>query len=122
MARYENEILQLINSSYEHLTAEEVYKRLKNKGSKIVLASVYNNLNRLSEKGLIQKIVIEGETDRYDRAEKHDHLVCQNCGSLSDIKFKDLTRVLKNQMDDELLSYDLKVYYLCPKCKKKLGR
>lgn len=120
MARYENEILTLVNCSNEHLTAYDVYEKMKKEGSKVSLASVYNNLNKLTEKKLIQKIVVEGEIDRFDKVEKHDHLICQNCGALVDIKFSDLTKTLNKQMDSNLISYDLKVYYLCPKCQKKL--
>lgn len=119
MARYQKEILKIINSSYDHLTADQVYKIMKNNGSKVVLASVYNNLNKLVEKREITKVVVDGEIDRFDRIEKHDHLVCQKCGALADKKFKDLTKILKDQMDDDLLSYDLKVYYICPKCRVK---
>ena len=49
MGKYANEILNLINSSDNHMTAEQVFFELKKSQPKIVLASVYNNLNRLSE-------------------------------------------------------------------------
>ena len=47
MGKYATMILEMINSSNEHLTAEQIYLRLKEHNEKIVLATVYNNLNAL---------------------------------------------------------------------------
>ena len=82
---------------------------------------VYNNLNKLYRDRLINKISVEGMPDRYDRIVKHDHIVCQNCGKLTDIQFEDLTETLKKQFGADFLSYDLKVFYVCPDCRKKFG-
>ena len=118
MTRYEKEIFAMINTSRDHLTVEQIFRKLKEIHPNVVLATVYNNLNRLLDTGLIRKVSIEGMPDRYDRTEKHDHLVCKCCGELADTKFRDLTASLCEQMGKEFLSYDLKVYYICPKCKK----
>ena len=120
MTKYEREIFAIVTTSREHLTVEQIFQRLKRTHPNVVLATVYNNLNRLLEEGLIRKVSIEGMPDRYDRTEKHDHLVCRNCGKIADIKLKDLTESLNEQLRDEFLYYDLKVYYLCPACRKIL--
>ena len=120
MTKYEKEVFAIVNTSCEHLTVEQIFQRLKERHPKVVLATVYNNLNKLLEEELIRKVSIEGMPDRYDRMEKHDHLVCRNCGKLADAAFKDLTASLREQMGDEFLYYDLKVYYVCPECRKKL--
>lgn len=119
MTKYEKEIFAIISTSREHLTVEQIFHRLKEKHPNVVLATVYNNLNKLLEEKLIRKVSIEGMSDRYDRMEKHDHLVCRHCGKLADITFKDLTASLREQLGEEFLYYDLKVYYLCPECRKK---
>lgn len=120
MTKYEKEIFAIVNTSCEHLTVEQIFQRLKERHPKVVLSTIYNNLNKLLEEELIRKVLIEGMPDRYDRMEKHDHLVCRNCGKLADAAFKDLTASLREQMGDEFLYYDLKVYYVCPECRKKL--
>ena len=73
------------------------------------------------EAGLIRKISVENMPDRYDRAVRHDHLVCQRCGRLEDISFDDLTAPLSEMVGRDFLYYDLKVYYLCPSCREKEG-
>jgi Fe2+ or Zn2+ uptake regulation protein len=112
-------ILEIINSSNSHLTAEQIYLRLKKKNKTVVQATVYNNLSALYQKGLIRKISVEGYPDRYDRTLRHEHLVCRKCGKLSDIVLEDLTAVLQKQVDIPMLSYDLKINYICDECLKQ---
>ncbi len=119
MTRYAKQILELVNQSKRHMTAEQLYLELKKTEPKVVQATVYNNLNTLCQEGLIRKLSIEGSPDRYDKIQKHDHLVCKECGALSDITFSDMTKDLEQQFGGEIISYDLKVFYLCPKCREK---
>ena len=115
-ARY---ILEIINNSTEHLTAEQIYLRLREKNAKAVLATVYNNLSSLYEQGLIRKVCVEGYPDRYDKTVRHDHLVCKKCGKLSDITLEDLTEKLQKQIGVPMISYDLKINYICEECLAK---
>ena len=66
------------------------------------------------------RISVEGFPDRYDVATKHDHLVCKKCGKLSDVYLDDLTDSLQEQVEVEVESYDLKISYICPACRKKI--
>ena len=111
-------ILDIINSTDGHLTAEQIYLKLKENRSKTVLATVYNNLKSLYEQDLIRKVSVEGYPDRYDKIIRHDHLVCKRCGKLSDITLEDLTEKLKQQIGVDIISYDLKINYICPECQK----
>ena len=111
-------IKEILNGTDGHMTAEEIYNEAKARGKRISLATVYNNLNSLCEEGAIKKVSVEGCPDRYDKIKKHDHLVCSRCKALSDITFSDLTASLSEQLGEPILSYDLKVNYLCPNCRK----
>ncbi|MCI9417653.1 MAG: transcriptional repressor [Eubacterium sp.] len=119
MGRYAKQILELVNQSQEHMTAEQIFLELKKTEHKVVQATVYNNLNFLYQENLIRKLSIAGSPDRYDKIQKHDHLICRKCGMLSDIMLEDLTRDLEKQLDGEILFYDLKVFYLCQQCRDK---
>lgn len=119
MTKYEEKIYNIINMSTEHLTVEQIYAELKKEYPKVVLATVYNNVNKLWKARLIRKVSIENMSDRYDRIVKHDHLICQRCSKLTDISFEDLTASLREQMGEEFLSYDLKVFYICPECRER---
>lgn len=112
-------ILNIITNSKDHLTAEQIFLTMKEMEHKVVLATVYNNLKALLNQGVIMKISVEGFPDRYDIASKHDHLLCRDCGKLSDVYLDDLTNSLQEQVDVEIDSYDLKISYICPACRKK---
>lgn len=116
MNHYAQDILNLIVNSHNHPTAEEIYQALLSQTPHPSLATVYNQLNAMTARGQIRKVAVEGYPDRYDRIQPHDHLVCQKCGKLSDISLRDLTASLQEQLSVQILSYDLKVHYLCPDC------
>ena len=113
-------MLELIENSRSHMTAEQVFHALRQVYPKVALATVYNNLNRLWEDGRIRKVSIEGMPDRYDRIQRHDHLVCRRCGKLSDIDLGGLTAELEKKAGISILSYDLKLNYLCEECRKEI--
>lgn len=118
MTKYEKEIYSIVVASHEHLTVNQIYGRLKELYPRVVPATVYNNVNKLWEAGLIRKISVEGMPDRYDWVQKHDHMVCKKCGRISDVSFDDLTEALRSQLGEDFMFYDLKVFYLCPECRK----
>ena len=112
-------ILDIINDSDNHLTAEQIFLSLKERNRTVAQATVYNNLSYLYKEGLIRKISVEGYPDRYDKILRHDHLVCRKCGRLADILLEDLTEKLQSQLGIQMLSYDLKINYLCEECLEK---
>ena len=114
-------IYNIICNSTSHPTAEEIYFRLKSEHGRVVLATVYNNLNYLCEGGYIRKIVMENAPDRYDKTIRHDHLICRECGAIADFYMDDITDSLEAKLGSPILSYDLKCSYICPECRKKLG-
>lgn len=118
MTKYEKKIYDIINATREHMTAERIYTELQKAYPAVSRATVYNNVNKLCDAGLIRRVSLEDSPDRYDRIEKHDHLICQKCGKLSDICFQDLTQSFKKQFGENFLFYDLKVFYICPQCQK----
>ena len=122
MTKYGTKILEIVSASRSHMTAEEIFDTLRRTYPAVVLATVYNNLNRLLQEGLIRKVSVEGMPDRYDRIQRHDHLVCKGCGRLLDIDLGDLTTQLEEKAGISILSYDLKLMYLCENYRKKIER
>lgn len=118
MSRYKNEILQIVLSSDEHLTAEDIFLRLKSYMPKVVLATVYNNLNALCSEEKIKKVSIEGSPDRYDKILKHEHLICKKCKKITDVFVGDLTKEITKKLNIKDLSYELNIFYLCDECKE----
>ena len=122
VTKYGKKILEIVSYSRSHMTAEEIFDVLRQTYPTVVLATVYNNLNRLWQEDLIRKVSVEGMPDRYDRIQRHDHLVCKGCGRLLDIDLGDLTAQLEKRAGISILSYDLKLNDLCEDCQKKIKR
>lgn len=122
LTKYGKKILEIVTASSGHMTAEEIFDALRQTYPAVVLATVYNNLNRLCQEDLIRKVSVEGMPDRYDRTLRHDHLVCKQCGRLLDIDLGDLTAQLEQKAGIPILSYDLKLMYLCEDCRKNCQR
>lgn len=118
MTKNAKDILDIINSSRFHLTAEEIYQSLKEKHKTVVLATVYNNLSFLHEQGLVRRISVAGYSDRYDNVTRHDHLLCEKCGKLTDVRLEDMRENLQKQTRISILSYDLRINYICDECSK----
>lgn len=119
MTKYAKKILEIVEASRSHLTAEQIFLVLKETCPKVVLATVYNNLNRLWQEERIRKVSVEGMPDRYDRIQRHDHLVCKYCGKLADVDLEDLTERLEQQAGVSILAYDLKLMYVCDSCRRQ---
>ena len=105
-----------------HPTAEDVYLIVKAEHPNISLATVYRNLNSLSEKGLIKKISLPNAKDRFDgETNEHYHVSCTECNKIFDICLAVLS-----QLDDEVYKktgvyvtgHELIIKGVCPECKK----
>lgn len=119
MTKYSSGILEIVSEAGRHLTAEQVFLEMKKRYPSVVMATIYNNLNALSAQGLIRRLSVEGQPDRYDRNSRHDHLLCRRCGEIRDVFLEDLTELLKTETGIEIDDYDLKLSYICDRCREK---
>ena len=77
-------IVELLESSDECLTAEEIHERLRSGGQRTGLATVYRTVNLLSDTGAISRIDPGDGKARFEAAERgpqdhHHHLICRSC-------------------------------------------
>ena len=118
MSKYTEVILAAVTKLQRHPTAEQVFMAMKKDHPNIALGTVYKHLNALAEEGLLLRITEPGSPDRYDRTERHDHLICSRCGKITDVCLRDLTEPIETGLGQRILSYDLKIRYICPDCRE----
>ncbi|MFH1667477.1 MAG: Fur family transcriptional regulator [Candidatus Komeilibacteria bacterium] len=83
-------VIDYLSSKRQHITAEQLYNSLKKDKHSIGLATVYRNLNELSEMGLVQRISYAGQPVFYEYChEPHTHFYCEQCHSIHDIQVPD---------------------------------
>ncbi len=121
MADNKQMILELVHSSEDHPTADDIFHALREEGQHISLATVYNNLNSLCEEGKIRRITFGGKTVHYDKPVSHAHLVCSRCGKVTDLPVMNLLEKLEADCGVTADDYELKLIYLCPDCRAGSG-
>jgi Fur family ferric uptake transcriptional regulator len=117
-------ILELLESCEQrHVSAEDVYKMLLDKGEEIGLATVYRVLTQFESAGLVTRHNFEGghAVFELDRGGHHDHMVCVVCGKVEE--FNDPTiekrqREIAKKHGFEMVDHSLIIYGHCsnPKC------
>jgi Fur family ferric uptake transcriptional regulator len=68
-----------------HFEAEELAYRLRKKGSRISVATVYRTLPLLVKAGLIKEAIHGEKHHHYEHnheENQHDHLICLKCGKI----------------------------------------
>ena len=116
-------VLDYVQNSYAHPTADEIYKNLKKKLPRISKKTVYNNLKVLSEAGMIREISTMG-VKRYEPViNPHHHLICRICDRVFDIEEEELTklatRIGEKLVDFEVSSTTTHFYGICGDCKQR---
>ena len=75
-----------------HLTASKLMSYLKNKNINISLATVYNNLNELADKGMLRKFYVNNDKMWFDsNLQDHYHFYDSDRDELIDIDKKEIS-------------------------------
>jgi Fur family ferric uptake transcriptional regulator len=116
-------ILKELQKSKQHLTADELYGRVKKIMPRISLATVYRNLETLSGAGVIAKLEISGRQKRFDYdTEDHDHIYCVQCQRVDNIGLERgliATSSVSLPGDYKITGYRVEFVGICPPCQRK---
>jgi Fur family ferric uptake transcriptional regulator len=81
--RQRDAILEAFLEARGHITAEDIYGRVRDKHPHIGYTTVYRTMKLLCEAGLAHERRFEDGVTRYEiHHEHHDHLVCVRCGKI----------------------------------------
>ena len=117
-------VLDVVQTSLDHPTAETIFLRASERAPKISLGTVYRNLAVLTELKEILKISSPYGPDHYDfNLSDHCHFLCKNCGEMCDIPLEcspsqsELHAPEKSGFD--IQGHTLTYFGICPSCKNK---
>jgi Fur family ferric uptake transcriptional regulator len=110
-------ILQIMESEGDnhHLSAEDVYRTLRDHGEDVGLATVYRVLTQFETAGLVVRHNFEGGHSVFELAteEHHDHMVCMETGQVIEF-FDELIEQRQAEIASshgfELLDHSLVLY------------
>ena len=93
------EIARILLAKPQHLSAEQIIDRLRESGSGVSKATVYNTLNLFAERGVVRECMVDPVRKFYDSStHPHHHFYNVDTGELSDIpdeqvRFSDLPKL-----------------------------
>jgi Fur family peroxide stress response transcriptional regulator len=85
--RKRNAILSCLRGTDIHPSAEMVHDMLQQEHPDISLATVYRNLSRFKDQGVIQSLGTVHGIERFDaNTEPHVHFICHTCGAVAHLE------------------------------------
>ena len=116
-------IIRELKKSRQHLSADELYDKVKKYMPRISLATVYRNLEILSEAELIGKLEISGRQKRFDYdPTDHDHVYCAVCHRVDNLTIERQglhAKEIGAVNGYSVTGYRLEIVGICPACQKK---
>jgi Fur family transcriptional regulator, peroxide stress response regulator len=80
-------IYRALLEAKDHPTPEAIFDRVRPGMPTLSLATIYKTLEALAQLGLVAEMPATGQSRRFDaNMERHHHLVCDGCGSVSDYR------------------------------------
>lgn len=116
-------ILDIIHHADAHLTADDIYLKVKERVLGVNRSTVYRTLELLASLKLVVRSEL-GPSHVYHHSEEghHHHLVCRNCGGVVDCE-DDILVSLKGKLIKEYgFTADLHHHVIQGVCKSCLGK
>lgn len=113
-----------------HMSAENVYERVKEQDPEIGLATVYRALQLLSDMEIISRLSFHDGFVRYEYSDKyknhskhhHHHLICEDCGAVlecDDDLLDTMEKKLREDLGFEVHTHEVTFFGTCHDCGEK---
>jgi Fe2+ or Zn2+ uptake regulation protein len=121
-------VLEVVRATDRHPTAEWVHRLVRRALPRVSLGTVYRNLRRLVDAGLLTEI--PGPQARFDgNLEEHHHFTCTGCGAMLDLP-ADLVGAQGRALAGRLAAarglavthHRLELYGRCAACRRRPAR
>ena len=96
MTRERRVILDHVVSVRGHFDVDDLLVRLRKAGHGVSRATLYRNLPRLVDSGLIHKVEMAHGQARYELMvgrHHHDHMICLGCGTILEFESPEVERI-----------------------------
>ena len=126
-SRQRETLLRVLCATKSHPSADAIYDEVRKEIPNISLGTVYRNLARLAEDGVIMKLDVGDGTEHYDgNTALHSHFACEKCGRIEDVCEGDsVAESVKRSAEDitggKIRTYSLVYLGTCRECLKNEG-
>ena len=117
-------VVKILASDEEHLSAENIYERVKADFPFTSLATIYKTLTLLKGLGEVMELGFVDDSNRYDGARPypHPHLICTKCRTILDPDLpalSELPKKLAKKTGYHILDHRLDFFGVCPRCQRE---
>lgn len=102
-----------------HFDADDIFFNMKDAGTRVSRATVYNTLDLLVECGLVQRQQFGENQYYYERAyayQQHDHIICKKCGKVlefCDPRIQEIKTMMGKMHDFNITGHSLHFFGTC---------
>ena len=116
-------ILTELQKNGDHISAEDVYKKVRRRYPTINISTIYRTLELLEQLNLVTSTDMGDDTKQYHYIEssKHHHLVCKSCGDIMELSgshLQPLKDVLYKEYKFTTNMNHLVIYGTCRRCQE----
>lgn len=111
-------VYQAIRRAGSHLSADEVFRKVRPALPGISLATVYAILENFESHGLVREIRIDGERSFYEaNQDGHHHFLCRRCRKIYDVPVE-IPLVLKDNTvcGHKIEDFQANFFGVCARC------
>jgi Fur family ferric uptake transcriptional regulator len=120
MTRQRKVILEELRKVTSHPTAEDLHRMVRKRLPKISIATVYRNLEILSDEGEVWKMDVAGTQRRFDGSTRnHYHIRCNVCGRMDDVPMETVANMEETAAKCSgyrVFSHRVEFAGICPDC------
>ena len=113
--------LEIVGELYKqgHMSIDDIYKSLQSKFPSISLATIYKNINAMTDIFFINEVKIPHQKSVYELTKReHSHVVCTKCNAIMDVELEvdSIVNQAKNLSDYSLEACSIVLKGICPNC------
>ncbi len=118
-------ILRTFLSAREHLTTDELYRRVRRKDARIGFTTVYRTLKLLAECGLAGEVEFQDGIARYEpqyNRRSHHHMVCTECGASVEFfspEIDEIEQAICSKHHYVPTRHTFQIYGVCEGCRRR---
>jgi Fe2+ or Zn2+ uptake regulation protein len=122
LTRQRRLVVDILSESHEHLDAEAIYQRAKERDPRISLATVYRSLALLKQTGIVQEHSLGEGHGHFEAAQPapHFHFTCRSCGKVIEFEAPQVLQVARKLGETMQLQVDevqLLLSGFCSQCR-----
>ena len=114
-------VLHYLDGNTGHPSAEDIYRSVSKKYPTMSLATVYNTLEALKQRGHLRELTIDPSKKRFDpNPRPHHHLMCVRCNKTLDIRNGFRIHLSNRETQGfQIIGHHIEFYGLCLECQKE---